>query len=1572
MLIGGGKRLIAIEREACRLAEMKAIRILRIGLATALVLSGSTVVAVAKEWPMHLSDPARSGYSDVEVEMPLRQHWAYVSLRAPEAAWAPPIPNEVEGILEVNRLDFDLAFQVAADSEGVYFGSSSDDQVRCLDLKTGQERWRFFADGPIRFGPSLAEGRVYFGSDDGFVRCLDAKTGKVIWQRLLGFDRSRHLGNGRLISRWPVRSGVLVEKEIVYCGAGVFPHEGIILAALDAKSGSVIWLNDTLGEADNNRSRLAPQGYLLANENYLYVPSGRDLPAAFHKKDGKLKFHGKASWRKDGVVGGTYGVLVDDQLITGANQNVVFDAETGKSGEGWFHGRKIVVREELAYFATTEWIAAVNRKKYAAGSIKLHTMRQRHDGRGGDDPVVLEAVARRNLRAEEAKAAGERDAKKIEQLKAEVAKQAGRLKTMLAEEEAHEASTESVHWKTSVEAFSALIATRNLVFGGGDEFVVALDAKNGKEVWRAPIEGKAAGLAVAGGKLLVSSDTGRVYCFGTGAAPAEAADSKGAAQFVRRSAAESAAIAAVVKAAEETLPPGEGYVLVVGLESGELAWELSQKAELTVIAIDPDREVVDKVRQALAPTGHYGARIHVLHGSTEQLPNYFANVVVSESALLAGEVPYEPEEIANKVRPLGGTVMIGQPVGVEVATAMKIDAVKTWLERLKLGAVVLAENEVPWGTVSRAGLDGAGRWTHQYGTSGNTGFSQEKRLTAPLGVLWYGAPGPTEMINRHLQGTPPVSLNGRMFIVGENVLLAYDAYNGSKLWETSYQGQTRYRTQSVPGNIVADDDGALLATKDVCYRFHPETGEVLNLFEIPEKIKRRNSTWSYLSITDGIVVGSMSASLLPGSSRSRYSKALFAYEAESGKHLWTYEGENISQMAIAIGDGRVFLVDSKMTTEQLEERLKQDRSHLATLTGVAREEAEKKLKAADRKLAVALDLKTGDKLWSKVLDFTNCTGLSRGAGELMMMYHDNALVFAGASGNGHYWKQFLAGEFRQRKLAVVNAANGDELWHKDANYRIRPLVMGETIVAEPWAYDLRTGKQKTRKHPTTGEESPWEFLRMGHHCGHVSATENLLFFRSGSTAYYDLESDAGVTHFSGMRTGCTINMIPANGLLHIPEASAGCQCLFAIQSTVTLEPVAAERDRAWGIFATPGPVLPVKHLHLNFGAPGDRRDSDGNLWLAYPRPRSDSRIAPLELNLDLEVEGASSKLYTRTSETRDIEGTEKPWVHSSGYDGVERLGVAVIGPEHKAGEYTVRLHFAELEKESGSRSFDVVLQGKVLKEGFDVSGAAGGGHRAALLEFKGVEIFEWLEIGLKPTAGSKRPPLIAGLEIVRTGDTDKLKPVSYRYPPAWPKGKPEIVLKAVADSRVAVKAPAKNFGSEPSMLMDGGGGAMNDDEYAMIYLKFDLSKVPGKPIGVKLRLQCLQAGSNEAGDIYQAANDWTEQGISFGKQPSRGRRLATIGKVGEKKLAERRLIYVDEEQGEFSLLLEPTSTDGIHFGSRESGTPPELVVVYDPQFEESKFGKALNKMKILEKSRFANHELGSVPEYFILYYSASW
>ncbi len=64
----------------------------------------------------------------------------------------------------------------------------------------------------------------------------------------------------------------------------------------------------------------------------------------------------------------------------------------------------------------------------------------------------------------------------------------------------------------------------------------------------------------------------------------------------------------------------------------------------------------------------------------------------------------------------------------------------------------------------------------------------------------------------------------------------------------------------------------------------------------------------------------------------------------------------------------------------------------------------------------------------------------------------------------------------------------------------------------------------------------------------------MMFFRSGFIGYYDLYHDSGTRHFAGQRLGCWINAIPGTGLVIIPEASAGCVCLFSIASTVVLEP----------------------------------------------------------------------------------------------------------------------------------------------------------------------------------------------------------------------------------------------------------------------------------------------------------------------------------------------------------------------------------------------------------------------------------
>jgi len=59
----------------------------------------------------------------------------------------------------------------------------------------------------------------------------------------------------------------------------------------------------------------------------------------------------------------------------------------------------------------------------------------------------------------------------------------------------------------------SLILAGDTLFAGGDGKVIAYDAKDGKQVWAADVAGKAYGLAVADGRLFVSTDLGAIHCF---------------------------------------------------------------------------------------------------------------------------------------------------------------------------------------------------------------------------------------------------------------------------------------------------------------------------------------------------------------------------------------------------------------------------------------------------------------------------------------------------------------------------------------------------------------------------------------------------------------------------------------------------------------------------------------------------------------------------------------------------------------------------------------------------------------------------------------------------------------------------------------------------------------------------------------------------------------------------------------------------------------------------------------------------------------------------------------------------
>ncbi len=122
----------------------------------------------------------------------------------------------------------------------------------------GQEVWRSMTGGPIFYPPALAGGRLIVGSADGYVYAFDARTGQSLWTFRVAPRDSMIPIYGRLVSRWPVAGGVVVQDGIVYAAAGITHYDGTYIVALDAKTGALQAANVTSGtiaeEVDNGIS----------------------------------------------------------------------------------------------------------------------------------------------------------------------------------------------------------------------------------------------------------------------------------------------------------------------------------------------------------------------------------------------------------------------------------------------------------------------------------------------------------------------------------------------------------------------------------------------------------------------------------------------------------------------------------------------------------------------------------------------------------------------------------------------------------------------------------------------------------------------------------------------------------------------------------------------------------------------------------------------------------------------------------------------------------------------------------------------------------------------------------------------------------------------------------------------------------------------------------------------------------------------------------------------------------------------------------------------------------------------
>lgn len=837
-------------------------------------------------------------------------------------------------------------------------------------------------------------------------------------------------------------------------------------------------------------------------------------------------------------------------------------------------------------------------------------------------------------------------------------------------------------------------------FHGQKVFAVDVAAGNSKPAidWSVSVSGTPTRLIAADRKLFVATREGEIHCFGTG----DAGEAIAKAKIDTPASPEWAERVASWLATGEDLG---GYCLVLGADSVGIINEIVRQSEMHILVLDSSAARIDTFRRAYDGLGLYGTRVSALVGdpTTANLPPYVMSLVVSgKTKDWDGDLQIVGQ-IHRSLRPYGGQ-------------AIFLDAEKTFLPRLRDHGkdTTLAKAQLKLageGGVSLTrsdALPGAADWTHEYGDPSNSLMSRDELVKAPLGVLWFGGPAAASELffNRHFWPPSLTVDRGRMFFQGPEVFVAADIYTGRVLWKKKLakgispgrRGNFFEKVQ-VGFHFLAAGDAVYLSDGNKCEKINPATGETQETF----RLKRPDARWGTMRIFEDRLICTI---FLPDEKGDYHPEEIISIDRNTGEEVWRHEAIYTAPIA-ALGKDQVFFYDG-------------------ILDGLYDAWKRKGLvpKSGDTGYLKALDIRTGKQIWQ--------SGTSRAVTWLGVSPANGVLVASNKKGMEGWDAKSGQPLWEKEQDGKGFLGHPEELWDK-------VILWNDRIIDQRGpglAYDVKTGKPLMKDHPLTGQPTPWEFTKTGHHCNYAIASPHLLTFRADTAGFLDMES--GTTgRLNGFRSGCRNSLIPAGGVLNAPNFAHGCVCSYSLFTSLAL--VHTPDADVWTYNAYEATEDTIQRLGVNLGAPGDRQDKNGTLWLDYPNVGGPSP------KVNIAVAGANVKYFRGHSLA--VDGEELPWVAASGCQGLTSLSVRLgqAAPEQKC---RVKLFFAEpAEVAEGDRVFDVALQGEAVLKDFDIHKAAGGRNRVLVRSFDSVAIGSTIDVTFTAHAGQ---PLLCGIEVMMT------------------------------------------------------------------------------------------------------------------------------------------------------------------------------------------------------------------------------
>ena len=937
-------------------------------------------------------------------------------------------------------------------------------------------------------------------------------------------------------------------------------------------------------------------------------------------------------------------------------------------------------------------------------------------------------------------------------------------------------------WEIAADGTGDLIRAGNRLYAAGGGKLSAIELPSGQKparlAWSLPAPKDVQRLLAAQDRLIAVTLDGRLLVFAETPGPGTlAATTTAAAEIPPAATAKAKLLLAHV---EDT----GGYAIVHGLPSPDLLDALLAESSMQFTVVLPDATQVETLRRDYDARGLHGKRVTF---QTSDPVAFEAPPFIAPLVLAAGPVLERLRTDTAQLQAAYGSV---RPYGGRLAL---LDTEADWAGLASAAGLENAEVDNADGItfLTRTGaLVGAADWTHQYGNIANTVKSDDRRVRAPLGVLWFGGNSNLDVLPRHGHGPPEQVIGGRLYIEGMNSLSARDVYTGRVLWKHDFGDlgtfgiyynetyadtplSTEYNQKHIPGangrgtNFSATKDRVYVALHGKCQVLDARSGKLLQTIRL-RKDRKDPAQWAFIGVYQDLLLGGddfAHFSLRLGGTKNRKESTiedlsacagLAAFDRHTGKTLWRVKARHsFLHNAIVAGNGRIYCIDK--LTKHAEDLLKRRGRDLPN----------------DYRI-VALDAQTGAVVWEETSDvFGTWLGYSEAR---------DLLLQAGAKASDRLSSEVGEG------MAVYEGSTGKRRWADLKRAHTGPCILHNDIIltgansysSSGGAYSLLTGEPHLVLNPLTGKKEPWRLNRT-YGCNTIIASEHLLTFRSGAAGFYDLESMSGTGNIGGFKSGCTSNLVVANGVLNAPDYTRTCSCGYQNQTSLALIPMADVEMWTYSQFGLDGEHGDrVTRVGINFGAPGNRRATDGTLWLEHPHAGDGN--AP-----QIGVEGLTeTATYFRRHSSQAGPGASPAWVAASGLTGEGEIILTpslrrpllvkpvkkVADDDEKSGKdskapkapppeppkqeplrrvdfpsvpHTVRLHFAEPgDLPPGTRIFNVALQGRTVLENFDPAREAPGG--TLVREFRGIPIGAELRVQLTAAPGSKAPPVLCGVE----------------------------------------------------------------------------------------------------------------------------------------------------------------------------------------------------------------------------------